>query len=117
MTDWDSFTACVATREERLADVLRTEGLRIYQDNKPEALAAMKALVAWWHKLDVVITGALAWAAGKLGPEALKKITAWIVSSAGIAAAGRLAGLLAVLAAGFALGSVVVASADCLADA
>lgn len=112
MTDWDSFTTCVATKEETFAEVLRTEALQIFNDSKPAAMRAMEAVIAWWNKLDGRIKAALALAAAKLSPEAWKKIAAGVFS----ATAGRIAAFLALIAAGFALGTVFSAAALCLAQ-
>lgn len=120
MTDWDSFTACVATKEERFADLLRADALRTFEDNKPAAMAAVKAIVDWWARLDTKIKAVLTAGAGAIGKKAWDKIAASIVAAgiAGNAAVvGKIAAVLAIIAAGFTFGSVLAASADCLDEA
>ena len=112
MTDWDSFTACVATKEETFAEVLRTEALKIFDDSKPAAMKAMEAVVRWWNTLDGKIKATLVVVGSQLSPEAWKKLGAAVFSAAAL----RVAAFLALIAAGFALGTVMSASALCLAQ-
>lgn len=124
MSDWDSFTSCMESKETDVGDFLRNAGLQAFNGSKDLALAAVKAATAWYNQLDTKVKFAVGWAANKLGDAAWKRLATLIAESGGLVAAvggaaevvGELALFLATLAAAFAVGAFFTAASVCVAS-
>ncbi|MFJ9692289.1 hypothetical protein [Kitasatospora sp. NPDC101183] len=122
MSDWDSFTSCMESKQTDVGDFLRNAGLQAYNGSKDQAFAAVKAATAWYSQLDGKVKFALGFASKKLGDAAWKRLSELVASSGGLVAAaggaaevvGELAVMLAALAAGFEIGVFFTSAAVCI---
>lgn len=121
MSDWDSFVDCVETTDSMVAQFLRTEGLRAFDDSKDVALACVQAVTNWWENLDSKVKWVIVFAGGSLSSAAKKRLGA-LIAEAGLVGtalavadgAAYIALFLGVLLASFEIGVLVTASVQCL---
>jgi hypothetical protein len=120
---FDEFVACMEARGEQFGQVARDIGSNAFNGANDLAVDFLKATIAWWDSLDADVRRAVTFGAsvaGALGGILLVRLATVIIDASGLAilgeAAGEVAAGLAAIAAGFAVGVFLAASAACFAE-